>query len=301
MAPTPNFFLIGAAKSGTTSLYHYLRSHPDIFLPGYQEPRYYAYEGEQSQDFDGPDSTKLIRGIVRTETEYRDLFSGVDGESGIGDVSPAYLYSPVAASRILEAHPNARIIAILRNPVERAYSHFVDNLGKGWEPCDNFVTVLDEELRGKRSDWWRKWDYIGHGYYHPQLQRYFHVFPSDQIRVYLFEDLKEDTTALVRDILTFLNVDPNFNPETNRRHNPSGLPRYELLRDLLGTRNPVRTTLKWLLPTDVRERIRRTFTDMNRHKPELPDEARQTLREIYRDDIYKLENLIGQDLSAWKS
>lgn len=301
MAPSPNFFLVGAAKSGTTSLYRYLQNHPDMFLPTEKEPRYYAYDDETSNDFDGPNPEDLIRSIVKTETEYQALFSAANGVHAIGEASPAYLYSRVAARRISTAHPKARIIAILRDPVERAYSHFLDNLGKGWEPCEDFVEVLNEQRNGKRANWWRKWDYIGHGHYYRQLERFYQVFPSDQIRVYLFEDLTSDTPALLRDILTFLGVDPSIDLETTRIHNPSGVPRSHLMNDLLGTQNPVRTTLKWLLPSGLRERIRQTFTDMNRHKPELPKEARQTLRELYADDIYRLETLIGRDLSAWKA
>src|SRR6185312_3684389 len=168
----PNLLIVGAAKAGTTSLHALINRHPAAFMSELKEPRFFAYEGERPEAFGGPDAHILISSIVKTRSEYERLFAGVTDERVVGESSPAYLYSPVAATRIRETIPDAKIIVVLRDPAERAYSHWVDNVGSGWEPVHDFARALDLYDERCRQNWWRKWDYIGHGYYAEQLERY---------------------------------------------------------------------------------------------------------------------------------
>lgn len=296
----PNFFIIGAAKSGTTSLYRHLGKHPDVFLPSVKEPRYYAYEGEQEGDFGGPDTCGLVDSIVKTKTEYLRLFQETDGETAVGDASPAYLYSSTAASNIYADNPEAKIITVLRNPVDRAYSHFMDNLGSGWEPRSDFNRVIDDQLSGGRDGWWRKWDYVGHGFYHEQLKRYYQMFDPAQIRVYLFGELKNDSLVLLEDLLRFLNVETDVRLDPVERHNTSGIPRNATLHRLMATSNPARSMLKHVLPARIRRGIRDMLTQKNRYKPPMPDAASERLYRVYLEDVCRLEELINRDLTHWK-
>lgn len=190
MGRIPDFFIIGAAKAGTTSLYWYLKAHPQIFLPVKKEPRYYAYAGERPEDFEGPGAAQPINSIIKDKAVYMQLFEDATPDQVVGEASPAYLYSPVTAQRIFQDNPDAKIIAILRNLIDRAYSHFLDNAANEWEKCTNFEKVIEAQLNGERKRWWRKWDYIGHGFYAKQLEPYFNHFKLENIKIILYEDLK---------------------------------------------------------------------------------------------------------------
>jgi hypothetical protein len=293
----PNFFIVGAAKSGTTALYRYLREHPDVYLPDVKEPRFFSYDPEDRTRYAGPRAHELIDSVVTDRDAYEALYGAVNGERAIGDVSPAYLPSPVAARRIRSAVPHARVVAVLRDPVERAYSHFLDNLGSGWEPETDFERVLDLREQRRRARWWRKWDYVDNGFYAAQLERYFDAFEPDRIRIYLYEELRADTRALVSDLLRFLEVDPAVELDVSARYNVSAVPRSKAVHRLLSAPTSVRRALKPLVPARMRTRIRRG----NLYRPQMSATARARLRDLYREDVTRLEAMIGRDLSAWRS
>ncbi len=300
MPRLPDFFIVGAAKAGTTSLWAYLKAHPQLFLPNKKEPRYYAYSGEKPEDFEGPGAAQLILGIIKDKAAYCKLFEEATPNQLVGEASPAYLYSPVAAKRIAQDNPNAKIIAILRNPVERAYSHFLDNVGKGWEPCRNFEQVIEAQLNGERSRWWRKWDYIGHGFYASQLERYFECFNCENIHVIRYEHFRDDTEKVIRDILRFLQVDSTINLSIDKHYNVSGISRRiwidKLLKDSFGIKDIVR----FILPKSARQWLRHRIEDANRYRPLMPADVQQRLLELYYHEIEALERLLGWDLTDWK-
>jgi hypothetical protein len=295
----PNFFIVGAAKSGTTALYRYLRRHPEIYLPAVKEPRFFSYDASDATSYAGPGARELIDSVVKDRATYESLYEGVTREKAVGDASPSYLVSPIAARRISETVPDARIIAVLRDPVERAYSHFVYNVHDGWEDEKDFERVLALREQREREHWWRKWDYVGNGFYHEQLSRYFEAFEPDRIQVHLYEDLRDDPRHLVGELLRFLGVDPAVPLDVSARYNASGLPKSERLNRLLSGPNPVRAGAKALLPGGLRARIRSQVERRNLHKPEMSPRARALLCHVYRDDVSRLEQLIGRDLSSW--
>jgi hypothetical protein len=298
--PLPNFFIVGAAKSGTTALYAYLRQHPDVFMPEVKEPRFFAHNPDDRTRYAGPRAHVLIDSVVKELAQYEALYARVSGERAIGDASPAYLPSPIAAERISDTVPDARIVAILRDPVERAYSNFIDNVQDGWEPERDFDRVLALQEQRRRERWWRKWDYLGPGFYAEQLQRYFDTFDPKRIRVYLYEDLQADRRGLVRDLLGFLDVEPSVELDMSGRHNVSGLPKSERVESLLGGHGVLKRAVKPLLPAGAGRRLRSGVERRNVHKPKMSSQARETLRAIYREDVERLEGLIGRDLSAWR-
>src|SRR5262245_16436607 len=119
--PAPNFFIVGAAKAGTTSLHAYLSAHPQVFMPALKEPHYFA-DFELSPEFDN------FMPVIRDQPAYQDLFRGSQGSTAVGEASPSYLCDPAAAARIKAAIPDAKIVISLRNPVDRAYSHYLMDL-----------------------------------------------------------------------------------------------------------------------------------------------------------------------------
>lgn len=295
----PNFLVIGASKSGTTSIHRYLEQHPEVYVSTLKEPKFFALEGERP-DYKGPGDGEAWRDSVTSIGEYEALFDGTTDERAVGEVSPVYLYSEKAVGRIKHHVPDAKLIAVLRNPVERAYSSFLHKRRDGREPFDDFVQALDAEDERMREGWAYGWRYTRVGFYYGQLKRYFDAFAPGQIRVYLYEDLMDDPVGLMWDIYGFLGVDDTFIPDMSRRHNVSGIPKNRFVHSLLRGRNPVKTALKPLFPKEMRKRLLVDLQNRNLKKaPVMPSEARRRLTEAYREDILKLQGLIDRDLSGW--
>jgi Sulfotransferase family len=296
----PNFLIIGAMKSGTTSLYHYLAQHPQIYMSSVKEPKFFALEGT-TWDAEplGSGGLAKIKGI-RDWNTYQELFSGVSGETAIGEASPLYIYAPLAAEKIRQTLPDVKIIAILRHPVDRAYSHFLHWVQRELEPLGaDFLKVWNEEDARVALDWSPNYHYKHRGFYYNQLKRYYDRFEKDRIRVYLLEDLQRDPIALTRDLFDYLEVDPSFVPQTDRKYNVSKIPKNSQLKQLLDRPNLLKKVLKPFIPPAWRDRLKNNFKQKNTIKPQLDPELRHRLTQDYREDILKLQDLIQKDLSLW--
>lgn len=292
----PNVLVIGASRSGTTSLYNYLAQHPEVFMSPVKEARFFSYEG-QTVDFQGPaDRYTINRDTVTDPEAYRALFAGRTDEPVAGEASPIYLYDASTPARI-EAHvPHCKLIATLRDPVERAYSDFLNMVRLGWEPLRDFETALDREAERRAAHWGPFYHYSAKGFYGEQIQRYLDRFPREQLLIFPFDALKRDTAGLMRRVYDFLDVDPAFTPDVHTKHNRSGLPKSEWLH--------------WILTHPVTEAafrgplrdVRQGWRDRNtRHeKPPLPDRVRDRLCDLYRDDVARLESLLDLDLAHWQ-
>lgn len=300
----PNFLIIGAMKSGTTSLYYYLKQHPQVYMSPVKEPNFFALEGE-TLGFNGPEGPELVNRWICDEAtttveEYRALFEGVSNETAIGEASPWYLYSPEAPLRIRRHIPESQLIVILRNPVDRAFSAFSQFARDGREPLRDFTRALQAEEERIKNNWKWIWHYRTMGFYYGQLKRYYETFDREQIRVYLYEDLKTDMVGVLHDVFGYLGVDDTFTPDTSRKLNVSGTPKSRLLFTLMEKPNPVRSFLRPFLPIKARRRISTALQDANivRSEP-LRQETRRELIEVYRQDMLKLQDLIERDLSGW--
>ncbi len=295
----PNFLVIGAGKSGTSSLYHYLSQHPQIYMSPIKEPKFFAFEGEEL-DFRGPGDQTAHRSTVTDIETYRALFDGVSGERAAGEVSPVYIYIPKAPERIEHYIPEAKLIAVLRDPVERAYSSFLHLIREGREPFDDFARALREEESRIKRNYAPLWHYKEGGFYYAQLSRYLERFDRRRIRIYLYEDLKEDPAGVLRDIFEFLNVDESFVPDMSARYNVGGVPKNKGLHAFLTRPNPVKAAVKPLIPKGMRKRLVVGLRNRNLHGPPgISPEVRRQLIEVYREGILKLEELIQRDLSGW--
>jgi hypothetical protein len=285
----PNFLVIGAYKSGTTSVHHYLRQHPQIYVPRLKEPSFFAFQ--DGADADHPAAATAVTDM----SEYRRLFEGVRDEIAVGEVSPEYLANPGAPARIRACLPDVRLIAILRNPVERAYSDFLMYRRNGEEPFADFGRALDQQedrYRRRQSTGY----YVRTGFYAEQLARYFDLFPSTSIDVYLFEDLVRDPGAVMGEIFRSLGVEVLDVPGLEQ-HNVSGEPRNALVAFALRSRRWAMPVLG-ILPDRARPRIE-GLVQRGLRRPALPPDQRARLQEVYRDDILSLASLIGRDLSHW--
>jgi hypothetical protein len=300
----PNFLIIGAAKSGTTALYYYLKQHPQIYMSSLKEPNFFAFEGEQLNFRDAGDREARINQKVITNIEaYRDQFRGISDQKAIGEASPWYLYSPKAPERILNYIPEAKLIAILRNPVERAYSSFLHLIRDGREPIKDFAQALIEEESRIQNNYPPLWHYKQAGYYYPQLKRYFDRFDPKQISIYLYENFQKDPIEVLQDIFQFLNVENSFVPEVSLKHNVSGIPKNQTLNMLFKQPNLIKSIFKLLFPKELRQQLHQNILtklkNQNLVKPKLSPELHRELMQLYRDDILQLQELIQQDLSGW--
>ena len=296
----PNFLLIGAQKAGTTALSHYMKQHSQIYISPIKEPGFFDFEG-QKPNFLGPGDRELFSHVSTDIESYRRLFQGVSNEIAIGEATTWYLYSSRAPERIQYYIPNVKLIVILRNPVDRAYSAYLHVIRDGRELITDFAQALLEEETRINQNWEYLWHYKQMGFYYAQLKRYFDLFNKNQIRVYLYEDLKDNPVALMQDICRFLNVDETLITGSPPRRNVSGIPKNKFLGYLLKKQNFkwLKAPFKLFLSSKMRENIIVNLNNKNLIKPQISPAARIQLAKMYREDILKLQELIERDLSSW--
>jgi hypothetical protein len=292
----PNFIIIGAMKAATTSLYNYLKQHPDIFMPKVKEPMFFNnYQQNNNYVAKGAKRKKIT-----TLEQYKSLFDEVKNEGAIGEASPSYIYNQKAAELIKKEIPNVKIIVVLRQPVERAYSNFLHAKRAGKEPENDFKKTFDLEKDRKIANWSPLYHYKSKGFYFEQLQRYFNLFPKENIKILLFEDVVKTPMESTQKLFSFLEVDTNFKPDTSRKSNVSGKPKgilgwvlmkiryYNLLPNI---------QLSKYLPQSA---IRLLFNAVYEKPEKLDKQLKKKLTEKhFKSDILQLEKLIEKDLSHW--
>lgn len=288
----PDFLIIGAYKSGTTALHHYLRAHPGVFVPARKEPNYFAF-ADQVAPFDHPAAAES----VRSQADYERLFAGAQSGQRLGEVSPAYLAVAPTCDRIRAAAPGVLLIAVLRNPVERAYSDYLMYRRKGLEHEEDFLHALRRQSdRDPGID--PTGHYLSSGMYGEQLARYFEAFDHAQLHVVLHEDLRTDRDRVLRDLFTFIGVDPSVTIAEQAPSNVSGVPRGLPMRLAYGMRNRFKDQLRMVVPPSIKRRIDASLESRLIQEP-LPAEARAWLNDLYRPDIERLGHLLNRDLSSW--
>lgn len=278
----PNFIVIGAHKAGTTSLYHYLRAHPNIYMPKLKEARYFAF------DRDNTDHLKKVPRVfpITTMKEYSALFDGVTTEKAIGEASPEYLNSEFAAKRIHENIPNAKLIVSLRNPIDRAYSLFMMAYRAG-----NISNMKPEEFNF--TD-----EHARKGAYYPKLKTYIDLFGRQNIKVILFEELVKNSEITVSEIFSFLGVSDSFKPKIEKVHNQGGIPKSRMVYNLSRSKSLTNFLTK-CFPSSVTSALRDIKGKNLAKSPPLDNEKRIRALELIEDDLIQLEALIGEDLSSW--
>ena len=294
----PNFLIVGAHKSGTTSLYHYLRQHPQIYMSPQKEPGFFVYE-DAPPDFTGPGTATRLRDEITDIEAYRRLFDGVRDELAIGEASGIYMQQSRAVERIRHYVPEARIVAILRDPASRVFSSFTQLRRDGYEPEADLRKALAKEDERRAQNWGYAWYHRRRGFTHDILKQYIEAFGRDRVRVYLYDDLCDDPAKLLADLFTFLDVDPGFRPDVAQRFNVSGVPKFPRLHRLVAGPTALNRLAHWLLPFSTRSYIRARTIDRLQVRVRLDDAMRRELIAIYRDDILRLQELIGRDLQHW--
>ena len=293
----PTFLVIGAARSGTTALYLYLRQHPNVFMSRDKETNFFAFEGE-ALDFRGP-GAEFVNNSIVTLNAYLRLFADAPENAAIGEASPLYLYSPRAAERIHACLPDVRLIAILRNPIEQAYSHYLYARKEAIEPLADFMAALDAQDDRRKARWQPLFQYVDFARYHVQLRRYLEHFRREQLQLFLYEDFASDPLRVTRDIFRFIGVDDAFVPDVSARANAGGIPKSEWWQSVVMRPNAASKLIGSLLPRDARRTMRDALSRVNTRRDRMPAAARARLRRELRGEILGVQELLGRDLSEW--
>ena len=308
----PNFFIVGAPKAGTDELYYDLDQHPDIYMSLLKEPCYFSSEirlaffesslRQQAEKaaantrkfLDEGMPNRRFGGIISDRSDYEKLFSRVRNEKAIGEGSVCYLWSNSAAAAIAAAVPHARIIIVLMDPSERAFHQYLKSVSDGTVGHD-FHTHLKAALeRGTELSVYHP--FLEFGNYFEQVRRYLDHFPSEQIQISLYEDVCADRRMWFANVLEFLNVDKSFVPEEVEVPSQPHVPYFIGLSHALPIRE-IKRAIGRVIPKRFKKFAKRAIS--RKELPKLRAEDRATLVEYYREDILKLQGLIGRDLSAW--
>ena len=279
--PLPNFLIIGTRKAGTSSLYHNLVQHPEVFMPATKGSRFFLH--------DANDPVSAATATARSLEEYSQFFAGAQstGARAIGEASPTYFENATAARRIRDALPHARLIVSLRNPVDKVYSQYQMNLRRtgGTGPLPPSYELLEPLL--------------GPCFYARHLRVYLDLFPREQLRVLVFEHWIRAQRECVADLFQFLGVSESSIRIEDSRYNIGGVPRNALYRTLLTARDRL-IALKPLVPKPVRKVVNRSINAGMEKAPPLPADVRRRLAREFRSDVAELERLTGLDLSVWR-
>ena len=281
-----DFFIVGAPKAGTTSLYHYLSEHPETDMSILKEPNYFSEKSIKDNDlyYKSYPIKKLSR--------YHSLFK--NNNLIKGEASVSYLYYKDVAKSIKAYNSSARIIIMLRDPIERAFSHYLMDFRLGLIN-DTFENIIFQKSNLSNSKTYFQ-QYVKLGEYTNQIKRYFNEFPSEQILVVDYDDFKKKTSDIVKKVYKFLKIDINFSPELNNKHNARFIVNNRLLKFLF-SKIIIRKAMNLIFPKFIKSFIKNQF--FNNKPPILLSSSRLYLRQYFKKDIENLSNFLQKDYSKW--
>jgi len=282
----PNFFIVGAPRAGTSSLYEYLLRTPGVYMSRIKEINYFCPNSI-------PDNFPIPP--IRNRKKYLELFRNVNDEKAIGDSSPSYLRDPETPQLIHKIIPNAQIIISLRNPVEQIFSNHLMNTSLGW---DNFSLRerIQENLSRKKLQGYI--DIVPAAVYSESVKRYLDTFGSNQVKIIIFEEFVKDTIGKLKEVLKFLNVNSNVPEITEKTFNPYSKPRGRIAQSVI-TSGTVRKISNRIISPSLRVKVKENILLKKTKKPKLSKEDKKFLQQLFHDDIKKLEKIMCRAL-PWK-
>ncbi|NUO09142.1 MAG: sulfotransferase [Candidatus Brocadia sp.] len=291
----PNFIVVGAPKSGTTSLFYYLKQHPDIYLPVRKELHYFSYE-YLKENTKGPGDKDVLSSLCANRREYESHYIEVKNERMIGDISPSYLYYCNVSGRILSELGKIKIVMVLRNPVEKAYTQYMHLIRDNRETL-LFYDALMEEQKRMLAGWSDIWRYAESSLYAERVNKYISIFGPDNVKFILFDDFVIAPDEVMRSLFKFLNVDADVHCDTSKTYNRTGTPKFKMVSDFFAKPNPVKTIVKKIIPEKLRIPTRLALLDWNTGKKNSMDrKSREYLIKYFSDDIVDLSKILGNKL-----
>lgn len=296
----PTFLIAGAARAGTTSLAEGLRTHPRVFLTQPKEPHFFAFHGRRV-DFQGPgDADTINRVAVTDRTSYLRLYPQAHDFAALGDGSVSTLYyAEAAAPEVVRMNPDMRVVIVLREPVDRAYSSFQYLKTRGFEQHEHFLDAVADEPRRKAENWHHLWHYVSMSHYARNLKVLQDSLGRDQVAIWFYDDLQTDYRGTLRSVQAFLGLPAEDNQDVDvRRVNVSGTPRLMFLQRAIQTATGdelLRRTVKSVTSYRFREWIRRSGL----RPAAATAEERATLAPRFVADLAELATLLDGPVPAW--
>jgi hypothetical protein len=283
-----DFFIVGAPKSATTSLFHYLGQHEEICMSTVKEPDFFSHKELHKQKLYY--KSKPISDI----NTYHNLFLTKKKSQLLGEASVSYLFYPKVSERIFSYNPNAKIIIILRNPVERTVSHYQMDRRLGFIK-DNLADVLNDSTIENHSLYYQQ--YILLSYYYQQVKNYIDVFGKEKICILNYDDLKKNNKDFTSKVLSFLDLKVSKNINFDSKYNHSKSSRFRLF-NFLYSKKFIRKVIKSIVPKKIIASVNEILFDQK--LPNLSVDVESQLYDLFKEDIVLLEKMLDINLSSWK-
>lgn len=299
----PDFMIIGAPKAGSTALHAALVQHPQVFMCTPKEPKFFMTDGRpRRRDHRGPGDAHSAREWMWRRSEYEALFAAARPGTVRGEASPFYLWDRAAHRRMAALVPDAKLIAVVRDPVDRAYSNWTHLRADGLEPVPDFRAACDQEEPRAAAGWAPFWRYVGLGRYGEQLAHLREYYPPEQIYVLRYAELVDTPRETLHRICAFLGVDPlvdelppsNLSAWSRPTRLNSGLSRVIRAGAAAGAFAPPGVWRRAEAP--LRQLLHRGAG----RRPPLPAPVRRELIGRFADDISVLEQLVGRSFDSWR-
>ena len=278
-------FIVGTPKAGTTSLHHYLKEFPEILMSSKKEPDYFSDKEILEQG--------LYYGESRIDSliKYNNLFSKRDKEKFLGEASVSYLFYPEVSKRIKEYNPESKIIIMLRNPIDRAFSHYLMDYRLGLTSKS-----LEEEFKSQESLNFQQYFLLGN--YYNQVKKYLEVFKTKNVQIIWYSDFKQNAEKELQKVIEFIGLNSDFKVDFNKVHNSFSMPKNNMIRKIYSV-VWLRKILTFIFPEKLVNSIKSILFNKGK-KPKLSEESREVLFSYYKSDIEDLEQLLSVNLSRWK-
>lgn len=281
----PNLFIVGAPKAGTTSLHEYLKKIPGVFMSEVKEPYYFCKTIIPIDHYVTP---------IREKKKYLELFEKSENEKMVGESSVWYLSDPDASTLIYQQVPNAKIIILLRDPVERAFSHYLMLEGRKQFKLSSFHEQIQKEIK-EGLDYKTPHVRLESGLYYNDIKRFLETFGKKQVKIIIFEEFIANTKEILGSILEFLNVNASLNNFEAQTHNPSVVAKYPLVNELLNI-SIVSKLRQKIIPEQVQRNIKKKLFKDLKNEYKMTSADRELLKKYYNDDVKKLEGFFGRRL-----
>lgn len=299
----PNFLVIGPPKAATTALHAALAEHPQLYLSPVKEPRFFLTDGSPPPRSGGPGDVQTYQEYVWRRSDYEELFAEAPPSTLCGESSPFYLHDLDAQGRISRLLPEAKLIAVLRDPVDRAHSNWAHLWSAGLEPIADFVAACAAEPQRVADGWAPFWQYTGLGRYGEQLEHLYTLFPRESVLLLHYRELRDNPAATLDRVCAFLGVDTgvlrtvpseNVRPHVAETVVNRGLQTVLRAGANVGHRFPVP------LRRVARGPLLRLLQRGGGRRPRITPKQRAILLASFADDISRLEAVTGQSYSDWR-
>lgn len=285
----PDFFIIGSPKAGTTALYAYLSNHPQVCMSSDKEPNYFSKEQIEAQ------ALYYKKKNVTTQDEYLQLFQAKKGDLIAGECSVSYLFYPGVAEKIHQFNPKSKIIISLRDPVQRAFSHYLMDYSLNLVKVPFDKIVFEGENDESLKLYYQQYILLSH--YPDQIKRYLTVFPKDQLLIFIHDDLISNPDKELRRLSNFLGINHTSSTGNLEQRNVTTSAKSPILKWLY-KQEQFRKFVSIFLNEKKRSQIKSKLFSKN-NLPTLTISTKEYLNELYKSEIQEIEKITGATLSNW--